>query len=250
MDSEETKQELMTYAIDLLDYAEKIPVIDSKKDFVTALNPEVDLRDFLGTPDLDALSICEEYGYSLVSFEVWLSDINMISKGKSVTIIEFLNEIEKDDLIYMRCLVNLQDFRMMNVLDAASLNRIMNSDKKEVYDEWGRLLTALEKQDGYYKDWLREHLTHINQKYQEIRKKDKELNDAERDFYVLLMKLLEREIHVSTGTLHDDEGNPVIRTYMRVFDKRSQSYLEDLDQIFDTVLKVDFSVMEDDGEKD
>jgi membrane carboxypeptidase/penicillin-binding protein PbpC len=44
----------------------------------------------------------------------------------------------------------------------------MNSDKKEVYDEWGRLLTALEKQDGYYKDWLREHLTHINQKYQEI----------------------------------------------------------------------------------
>ena len=32
--------------------------------------------------------------------------------------------------------------------------------------------------------------------------------------------------------------------------KRSQSYLEDLDQIFDTVLKVDFSVMEDDGEKD
>lgn len=68
MDSEETKQELMTYAIDLLDYAEKIPVIDSKKDFVTALNPEVDLRDFLGTPDLDALSICEEYGYSLVSF--------------------------------------------------------------------------------------------------------------------------------------------------------------------------------------
>lgn len=250
MDSEETKQELMTYAIDLLDYAERIPVIDSKKDFVTALNPEVDLRDFLGTPDLDALSICEEYGYSLVSFEVWLTDINMISKGKSVTIIEFLNEIEKDDLIYMRYLVNLQDFRMMNVLDTASLNRIMNSDKKEVYDEWGRLLTALEKQDGYYKDWLREHLTHINQKYQEIRKKDKELNDAERDFYALLMKLLEREIHVSTGTLHDDEGNPVIRTYMRVFDKRSQSYLEDLDQIFDTVLKVDFSVMEDDGEKD
>ena len=46
MDSEETKQELMTYAIDLLDYAEKIPVIDSKKDFVTALNPEVDLGHF------------------------------------------------------------------------------------------------------------------------------------------------------------------------------------------------------------
>lgn len=82
------------------------------------------------------------------------------------------------------------------------------------------------------------------------KKIDKELNDAERDFYALLMKLLEREIHVSTGTLHDDEGNPVIRTYMRVFDKRSQSYLENLDQIFDTVLKVDFSVMEDDGEKD
>ena len=35
-----------------------------------------------------------------------------------------------------------------------------------------------------------------------------------------------------------------------LFDKRSQSYLEDLDQIFDTVLKVDFSVMKDDGEKD
>ena len=94
----------MTYAIDLLDYAEKIPVIDSKRFCNCALNPEVDLQRFLGRPDLDALSICERIWLFPCFFLKYGSDINMISKGKSVTIIEFLNEIEKDDLIYMRYL--------------------------------------------------------------------------------------------------------------------------------------------------
>ncbi len=96
---------MMTYAIDLLDYAEKIPVIDSKR-FCNCAKPGSRSSRFLGTPDLDALSICEKnMVIPCFFFEVWLSDINMISKGKSVTIIEFLNEIEKDDLIYMRYLV-------------------------------------------------------------------------------------------------------------------------------------------------
>ena len=58
----------------------------------------------------------------------------------------------------MRYLVNLQDFRMMNVLDTASLNRIMNSDKKEVYDEWERLLTHCRLRYGI---WFRNDLAHL-----------------------------------------------------------------------------------------
>ena len=42
-------------------------------------------------------------------------------------------------------------------------------------------------------------------------------------------------------TLHDEKGNLVIRTYMRVFDKKEQKYIEGLDQIIDSVFQIDFS---------
>lgn len=34
----------------------------------------------------------------------------------------------------------------------------------------------------------------------------------------------------------NQNGNLVIRTYMRVFDKKEQKYIEDLDQIVDSVI--------------
>ena len=37
------------------------------------------------------------------------------------------------------------------------------------------------------------------------------------------------------------KGNLVIRTYMRVFDKKEQKYIEGLDQIIDSVFQIDFS---------
>ena len=42
-------------------------------------------------------------------------------------------------------------------------------------------------------------------------------------------------------TLHDNEGNLVIRTYMRVFDKKEQKYIEELDQISDSIIQIELS---------
>ncbi len=239
--SDEIKQELMTFAIDLLEYAEKIPAIESKRDYVIESIPELQLRSLLGTPDLDALSICKEYEYSLVTFEVWLSEINLISRQNVITVLDLLNSIENDDLSFLEYLKKAISFRMMNILDKESLNRIADSEKPEIIESWKQYINMIENQDDDYKKWLKEHLPFVNQKYQEKRDKNKAINDIERIFFDLLLSLLEREVHVSTGTLRDKEGNVVLRAYMRVFDKKQQKYLEGLDRIVDTVIRIDIS---------
>ena len=75
----------MKYVTELLEYAEKIPTVDNKKDFSLNNIPESQLRLLLGTPDLDAISICKTENYALISFEIFLVELNLLAGNKSIT---------------------------------------------------------------------------------------------------------------------------------------------------------------------
>ena len=71
--------------------------LDNKKDFSLNNIPESQLRLLLGTPDLDAISICKTENYALISFEIFLVELNLLAGNKSITPVAYINSIEKDD---------------------------------------------------------------------------------------------------------------------------------------------------------
>ena len=130
---------------------------------------------------------------------------------------------------------------MMNILNKDIYERIARSSGNGITEKWNQYIQRIEQQDINYKNWIKEHFAFVGQKYQQSRGEDQSINDIEKIFTAELLKLLEREIHYSMDTLHDEKGNLVIRTYMRVFDKKEKKYIEGLDQILDSVFQIDFS---------
>lgn len=241
VNSDDSKQELMKYVTELLEYAEKIPAIDNNRDLSFSNIPESQLRNLLGTPDLDAISICKTKKYTLIAFELLLTEVNILAGNKSVTPLSYINYIEKDDsglICYLNKLVKLH---MMNILNKDIYERIARSSGNGITERWNQYIQRIEQQDINYKNWIKEHFAFVGQKYQQSRGEDQSINDIEKIFTAELLKLLEREIHYSMDTLHDEKGNLVIRTYMRVFDKKEKKYIEGLDQILDSVFQIDFS---------
>lgn len=241
VNSDDSKQELMKYVTELLEYAEKIPTVDNKKDFSLNNIPESQLRLLLGTPDLDAISICKTENYALISFEIFLVELNLLAGNKSITPLAYINSIEKDDSGLIGYLNKMVQFHMMNILNKDIYERIAKSTASGITEEWNQYIGMIDQQDSNYKNWIKEHFALVGQKYQQNRGEDQTINDIEKIFTVELYKLLEREVHYSMDTLHDEKGNLVIRTYMRVFDKKEQKYIEGLDQIIDSVFQIDFS---------
>lgn len=241
VNSDDSKQELMKYVTELLEYAEKIPTVDNKKDFSLNNIPESQLRLLLGTSDLDAISICKTENYALISFEIFLVELNLLAGNKSITPLAYINSIEKDDSGLIGYLNKMVQFHMMNILNKDIYERIAKSTASGITEEWNQYIGMIDQQDGNYKNWIKEHFALVGQKYQQNRGEDQTINDIEKIFTVELYKLLEREVHYSMDTLHDEKGNLVIRTYMRVFDKKEQKYIEGLDQIIDSVFQIDFS---------
>ena len=129
----------------------------------------------------------------------------------------------------------------MNILNKDIYERIAKSTASGITEEWNQYIGMIDQQDSNCKNWIKEHFALGGQKYQQNRGEDQTINDIEKIFTVELYKLLEREVHYSMDTLHDEKGNLVIRTYMRVFDKKEQKYIEGLDQIIDSVFQIDFS---------
>lgn len=239
--SDDLKQELMKYVTELLEYAEKLPTVDNNKDFSLSNTPESQLRLLLGTPDLDAISICKTKNYTLITFELFLGGLNILAGNKNIMPLSFINSFEKDDCRLIGYLNKLVQFRMMNILNRDIYERIAASDDKGIIEEWNCYIQIIDQQDANYKNWIKEHFVHVGQKYKQNKDEKSPINDVEKIFYAELLKLLEREIHYSMDTLHDEKGNLVIRTYMRVFDKKEQKYIEGLDQILDSVLQIDLS---------
>lgn len=241
VNSDDSKQELMKYVTELLEYAEKIPAIDNNRDLSFSNIPESQLRNLLGTPDLDAISICKTKKYTLIAFELLLTEVNILAGNKSVTPLSYINYIEKDDSGLICYLNKLVKFHMMNILNKDIYERIARSSGNGITEKWNQYIQRIEQQDINYKNWIKEHFAFVGQKYQQSRGEDQSINDIEKIFTAELLKLLEREIHYSMDTLHDEKGNLVIRTYMRVFDKKEKKYIEGLDQILDSVFQIDFS---------
>lgn len=237
--SDDSKQELMKYVTELLEYAEKLPTVDNNKDFLLSNVPESQLRLLLGTPDLDAISICKAKNYTLIAYELFLININILAGNKNITPISFINSFEKDDSRLIGYLNKLVQFHMMNILNKNIYERIAASTDNGVIEEWNQYIQIIDQQDANYKNWIKEHFAHVGQKYQQNRDEDQSINDVERIFTAELLKLLEREIHYSMDTLHDEKGNLVIRTYMRVFDKKEQKYIEGFDQILDSIFQIE-----------
>lgn len=238
--SDDSKQELMKYVTELLEYAEKLPTIDNNIDFLLSNITESQFRLLLGTPDLDAISICKSKNYTLIAYELFLVDINILAGNKSVTPLSFINSFEKDDGRLIGYLNKLVQFHMMNILTYDVYKRIVASTDNKIIEEWNQYIQIIDQQDDDYKNWIKEHFAHVGHKYQQNRSEEQLINDVESIFNAELLKLLEREIHYSMDTLHDEKGNLVIRTYVRVFDKKEQKYIEDLDQILDSVIQIEF----------
>lgn len=241
VNSDDSKQELMKYVIELMEYAEKIPTVDNNKDISLCNIPESRLRLLLGTPDLDAISICKTKNYTLIAFELFLVDINILAGNKNITPLSFINSFEKDDIRLIGYLNKMVQFHMMNILNNDIYERIAASNDNEIIEEWNQYIQIIDQQNVDYKNWIKEHFAHVAQKYQQNRDEGQSINDVEKIFNSELLKLLEREIHYSMDTLHDNEGNLVIRTYMRVFDKKEQKYIEELDQISDSIIQIELS---------
>lgn len=239
--SEESKQELMRYVTELLEYAEKLPTIENEKDFSIDNISESQIRCLLGTPDLDAISICRTKQYTLITFELFLTDFNLLAHNASISPLTFINSIESEDGKLIEYLYGLLNLHMMNVLDVEVYKRVANSENEKVLELWSDYIEKIDKQDTIYKNWLKEHFARVNQKYLIGRTKEQPVNEFERIFSVEVMKLLEREVHYSTDTLHDKDGNIVIRTYLRVFDKVQQKYIEELDQIVDRIFRIELT---------
>lgn len=235
VNSDDSKQELMKYATELLEYAEKIPTVDNNKDFSLSNIPESQLQLLLGTPDLDAISICKTKNYTLIAFELFLVDLNILAGNKSITPLSFINYFEKDDIRLIGYINKLVQFHMMNILNKDIYERISTSTDNGIIGEWNQYILIIDQQDINYKNWIKEHFALVGQKYQQNRDEDQPINDIEKMFTNELLKLLGREIHYSMDTLHDEKGNLVIRTYIRVFDTKEQKYIVDLDQILDNI---------------
>ena len=130
---------------------------------------------------------------------------------------------------------------MMNILNKDIYERIATSTDNGIVEEWNQYIQKIDQQDIDYKIWIKEHFAHIERKYQQYKSEEQFFNDVEKIFTDELLKLLEREIHYSMDTLHDDKGNLVIRTYVRVFDTKEQKYIEGLDQIMDSIFQIELS---------
>lgn len=241
VNSDDSKQELMKYVTELLEYAEKIPAVDNNKDISLSNILEFQLRLLLGTPDLDAISICKTNNYTLIAFELLLVELNVIVGTKNITPLSFINFFEKDDSILISYLNKLVQFHMMNILNKDIYERIATSTDNGIVEEWNQYIQKIDQQDIDYKIWIKEHFAHIERKYQQYKSEEQFLNDVEKIFTDELLKLLEREIHYSMDTLHDEKGNLVIRTYVRVFDTKEQKYIEGLDQIMDSIFQIELS---------
>ena len=241
VNSDDSKQELMKYVTELLEYAEKLPTIDNKKDFSLGDIPESQLRFLLGTPDLDAISICKTNNYTLIAYELFLVELNILAGNKNISPLSFISYFEEDESSLIAYLNKLVQFHMMNILNMDTYERIVASSDNETIEKWKQYIQIIDQQDVNYKSWIKEHFANIGQKHQQNKEENQSINDIERIFTAELLKLLEREIHYSMDTLHDENGNLVIRTYVRVFDKKEQKYLEDLDQVLDSVFQIDFS---------
>lgn len=241
VNSDDSKQELMKYVTELFEYAGKLPTVDNDKDFSISNIPATRLRLILGTPDLDAISICKTQNYTLIAFELFLVELNMLAGNKNITPLSFINSFEKDDSRLIGYLKKLVQFHMMNILNKNIYERIAASTDNGVVEEWKKYIQIIDQQDANYKNWIKDHFVHVGQEYQQHGDEDQSINDVVRIFTAELLKLLEREIHYSMDTLHDEEGNLVIRTYTRVFDKKEQKYIEGLDQIFDSIFQIELS---------
>lgn len=167
--------------------------------------------------------------------------LNLLAGNKSITPLAYINSIEKDDSGLIGYLNKMVQFHMMNILNKDIYERIAKSTASGITEEWNQYIGMIDQQDSNYKNWIKEHFALVGQKYQQNRGEDQTINDIEKIYTVELYKLLEREVHYSMDTLHDEKGNLVIRTYMRVFDKKEQKYIEGLDQIIDSVFQIDFS---------
>lgn len=239
--SDESKQELMKYVTELLEYAEKIPSIDNNKDFSLNNIPESQLRLLLGTPDLDAISICKTKNYTLIAFELFLVELSLLAGNTNITPLSFINLIEKSDRQLINYLKKLVGFHMMNILNKDTYERIATSTDNGIIEEWNQYIQIIDQQDADYKNWIKEHFARIGQKCQQYRNDAQSVNDVEIIFNNELLKLLEREIHFTRDTLRDEKGNLVVRTYARVFDKKEHKYIEGLDHIFDSIFQIDSS---------
>ena len=220
---------------EIIDYAAEV------KKILSVEKPYSFIPKLLGTPDLDAISICKTENYALISFEIFLVELNLLAGNKSITPLAYINSIEKDDSGLIGYLNKMVQFHMMNILNKDIYERIAKSTASGITEEWNQYIGMIDQQDSNYKNWIKEHFALVGQKYQQNRGEDQTINDIEKIFTVELYKLLEREVHYSMDTLHDEKGNLVIRTYMRVFDKKEQKYIEGLDQIIDSVFQIDFS---------
>ena len=190
----------MKYVIELMEYAEKIPTVDNNKDISLCNTPESQLRLLLGTPDLDAISICKTKNYTLIAFELFLVDINILAGNKNITPLSFINSFEKDDIRLIGYLNKMVQFHMMNILNNDIYERIAASNDNEIIEEWNQYIQIIDQQNVDYKNWIKEHFAHVAQKYQQNRDEGQSINDVEKIFNSELLKLLEREIHYSMDT--------------------------------------------------
>lgn len=239
-ETDESRREIMKYAVTLFEFAKEIPQIENQKDLEVEHIDNGMLLEVFGIVDLDAISICKNNNYKLVTFEPLLSSLYLMvcKKNFALSILDLLNVMESDDIKLLSVMQKMLEFRLMNVIDVKSLERIFASTNEEISGRWNSYLETILSVDDDYKLWLRQHIPNISKLYFESRKEEEDfsINERERDFACTLMALLEREVHYQTDTIRDENGNLVLRTYMRVFDKKEQKYIEGLDQIIDGII--------------
>lgn len=166
---ESEKASRMKFAVDLLNYCKGIPQIDNSDTISIDVIPEEDIMSLYGVVDYDAISICKNKGFVLVSIEQFITELAKMPgiEIKSITPLTLFQSLSLEIMERFILMKKMVTLRMINVLNASTLlevSRLKSDLDSEIISCWIEFLNEVDKSRGDYRDLLQTEFTYISRR--------------------------------------------------------------------------------------
>lgn len=158
--NEDTKNKQMEFSVNFLEYCEQLPQLECTDNVVINDISEDNILSLIGVVDYDAISVCKENGFTLVSLEMMLTQLVRLSDS-SINVCNVLEFLDRkvysctELLTYMNKLVG---YRIINVINANILLKIVHSEESGVGQLWMTFLHTIDNTEGDYRKILANEL--------------------------------------------------------------------------------------------
>lgn len=158
--NEDTKNKQMEFSVNFLEYCEQLPQLEGTDNVVIKQISEDNILKLIGVVDYDAISICKEKGFILVSLEMLLTQLVFLSELpiKVCNILEFLDRKIYSCAELLTYMNKLVDYRIINVINANILLKIAHSEESGVDQLWMTFLQTIDNTEGDYRKILANEL--------------------------------------------------------------------------------------------